>query len=248
VQPGRGSLAEVLPDSIRQLLGRAASSFDEFSTIAWSGPSGRQFDWRVCRPEPEAPAIAAPAAVPALAADDFAPAADVGARAVMAVSDWLGGDGAPGGEGAPDRDRSTGVLVHRLFQQSGSGQEVDRVTAARLLGPEERAGIDDPEATIAQALDAWGMLRAKVEALTDGAWTWFEVPFSLQVDEAGRPSTVLRGAIDCLAIRDDGSVIVIELKTGRKRAVHQDQLDLYVRAAATLFPGARIQGALLYPD
>src|SRR5262249_582380 len=99
VQPGRGSLAEVLPDSIRQLLGRGASSFDEFSTIAWSGPSGRQFDWRVCRPEPDAPAIAAPAAVPELATDDFAPAADVGARAVMAVSDWLGGDGAPGGEG-----------------------------------------------------------------------------------------------------------------------------------------------------
>ena len=44
--PGRGSLAEVLPESLKQLFTHAATSFDECSLAGWAGTSGRPFDWR----------------------------------------------------------------------------------------------------------------------------------------------------------------------------------------------------------
>ena len=40
LQAGRGSLAEVLPDSLKQLFGRAATAFDEFAALGWAGQSG----------------------------------------------------------------------------------------------------------------------------------------------------------------------------------------------------------------
>src|SRR5262249_46968315 len=48
--PGRGSLGEVFPDSIKTLFAHAASAFPEYQTIAWSGRSGRTYEWRLCRP------------------------------------------------------------------------------------------------------------------------------------------------------------------------------------------------------
>ena len=57
---------------------------------------------------------------------------------------------------------------------------------------------------------------------------------------------VLRGTIDCLVRRADGSMLVIEFKTGARRPVHEQQLDLYRRAAQALFPAARVEAALVY--
>jgi RecB family exonuclease len=58
---------------------------------------------------------------------------------------------------------------------------------------------------------------------------------------------VLRGVIDCLAMVPDGRVLVLEFKTGAKRAVHEEQLALYIRAARELFPERAVEGRLLYP-
>ncbi|MEP6593468.1 MAG: PD-(D/E)XK nuclease family protein, partial [Acidobacteriota bacterium] len=78
----------------------------------------------------------------------------------------------------------------------------------------------------------------------------YEVPFSLQRAPAlGPPDAVpvvLRGTIDCLLIRTDGSVVVIEFKTGAPRASHRPQLAVYEEAARALFPGARVEGRLIY--
>jgi RecB family endonuclease NucS len=59
---------------------------------------------------------------------------------------------------------------------------------------------------------------------------------------------VVRGAIDCLLARPDGSLVVVEIKTGRQAAWHSHQLALYVRAAQALVPGARVSGVLLTPE
>ena len=59
---------------------------------------------------------------------------------------------------------------------------------------------------------------------------------------------ILRGTIDCLIRRENGSVVVVEFKSGVPRAFHQSQLDLYVEAARRLFPAALVEGRLLYPD
>ena len=81
----------------------------------------------------------------------------------------------------------------------------------------------------------------------------YELPFSLRLATAGEggtpgPPVVVRGSIDCLARRPDGTITVLELKTGRRRDWHQHQLDLYVRAARCLFPGVAVSGRLVYLD
>ena len=61
------------------------------------------------------------------------------------------------------------------------------------------------------------------------------------------PGRVRRGTIDCLIRRPDGSIVVIEFKTGSPSPFHQIQLDIYVRAARALFPGATVSGQVIYP-
>ncbi len=124
------------------------------------------------------------------------------------------------------------------------------------------------DATVAAAVDAWRSLRARsdvAELLASGR-RLHEVPFSLLVPasplsnapppspaaEAGSrdgvrtaESLILRGTIDCLIRKEDGSIVVVEFKTGRPRAAHRPQLDLYVEAARSLFPGATVEGRLI---
>ena len=60
--------------------------------------------------------------------------------------------------------------------------------------------------------------------------------------------TIVRGSIDCLIQTDDGRITIVELKTGARRAEHAAQLAVYVDAARSLFPGASVDGLLVYPD
>jgi RecB family endonuclease NucS len=77
-----------------------------------------------------------------------------------------------------------------------------------------------------------------------GSARFFEVPFATTATP-GEP--VVRGTIDCLVRKADGGLLVVEFKTGRRRPIHQRQLDLYVEAARRLEPGATdVRGALLY--
>ena len=72
----------------------------------------------------------------------------------------------------------------------------------------------------------------------------FELPFSATPDGSG---PIVRGTIDCLVQKPDGSILVVEFKTGRVRPIHQRQLDLYVAAARQLHPDApSVVGTLLY--
>ncbi|HEU4937995.1 MAG TPA: UvrD-helicase domain-containing protein [Vicinamibacterales bacterium] len=48
--PGRGSLAEVLPDSVRELFNRAPMTQSQAHDLIWTAASGRTHPWRVCRP------------------------------------------------------------------------------------------------------------------------------------------------------------------------------------------------------
>jgi RecB family exonuclease len=100
---------------------------------------------------------------------------------------------------------------------------------------------------VSTALDLWTGLRRRedIAALLASSELLTEVPFSLRIEEA-EGSVILRGTIDCLAIAADGSVSVVELKTGGRRESHQRQLDLYVRAARALFPGRQVQGHLIH--
>ncbi|MGB2713623.1 MAG: UvrD-helicase domain-containing protein [Vicinamibacterales bacterium] len=48
IVPGRGSLAEVLPHSLRELFARAGAPLTGVTTVAWSGMSGTTYEWQVC--------------------------------------------------------------------------------------------------------------------------------------------------------------------------------------------------------
>ena len=108
------------------------------------------------------------------------------------------------------------------------------------------ADVDDAVRT---AVEAWRQMRSRdeVRQILGAGALLHEVPFSMMVP-TGEEETILRGTIDCLVHGVDGTVTVVEFKTGRRRAAHQLQLDVYVQATRALYPGATVQGVLLYAD
>jgi ATP-dependent exoDNAse (exonuclease V) beta subunit len=270
MQPGRGSLGEVLPDSVRQLFSRAATAFEECAAIGWAGPSGRPFDWRVCRvPAAQPTVVAEVATTPAgnpgedSPIDHFGPVPERPGTVRLPVTRWLSEtDAAPTSPGSAGADPLVGTLVHRLFQfldgpaDAAEGNALAR--ARELLRPEERATLVDVESTLRAAVEIWERLRGRedVAMLLGSGQRLYEVPFSLRTTVPGAsasgdpplsgPAAVLRGTIDCLVIRPDDSVVVVEFKTGRPRPSHQAQLDVYLDAARALFSGASVSGELIY--
>jgi ATP-dependent helicase/nuclease subunit A len=255
LQPGRGSLAEVLPASLRKLFPCAATASGDCATIAWSSGSGRSFEWRVCRPGPGELPVVHPTDQDRSQISILSPEIenrDLTLRRV-AVTRWLAaataGDGLRAGQA---RDLIAGILVHRLFQHGDRfSAETDAACESLALGlltGEERAVLEDADATVREALDAWRTMRSRpdVAALFERGARLHEVPFSLRVFEETGP-LILRGTIDCLVRHDDGTVVVVEFKTGSPRGSHQQQLDLYVRAARALYPGSVVRGLLVYP-
>ena len=250
LRPGPGSLADVLPASLKPIFASAATTPEE--TVSWTSASGRTFTCRVCRPPLEPSDLPAGHAasvqlprVPELATTEAA-------IPRLSVTEWLQrrSPGDVWGGGASPDAVLVGVLVHRLFQAASRGlpatASVDRL-AASLLRADERAASDDPDVAVERAAEIWKSVsnREDVMRLLAAAEVMAEVPFSLRVEDAGRPA-ILRGTIDGISVGHDGTVTVVEFKTGQPRPGHQSQLDIYVRAARELFPGRIVEGLLVY--
>jgi ATP-dependent exoDNAse (exonuclease V) beta subunit len=152
-----------------------------------------------------------------------------------------------------------GTIVHRLFQASQAVADPDASwladRARALLSGLEGEAAPDAVEVVSAAVEAFLQLRRReaVAEVLDGATCHYELPFSLRVHPVGEPGTgrepvVVRGSIDCLAQRPDGTITVLELKTGRRQNWHAIQLNLYVRAARSLFPGHAVDGRLIYLD
>jgi ATP-dependent helicase/nuclease subunit A len=258
LQPGRGSLAEVLPESVRQVFAHAATAFDACETVAWTGRSGRTFEWRICRPPSgDDGGPAGRTESPVVRGDDLLdplPATGDPQRVPVTASIQDGQlpeqDGSGAGKGRSS-GRVEGTLIHRLIRHGTTiaalPPEAAEEAARRLLGVEEHVGSDDVDALIRSALAAWRRVRVRsdVAELLSSGRVLFEVPFSLR--RRGDEAVILRGVIDCLVIRPD-VVTVVEFKAGRRRATDQRQLDVYVEAARVLFPGFRVDGRLIYAD
>jgi ATP-dependent helicase/nuclease subunit A len=247
---GRGSLGEVLPESLKALFARAATAFPECPTVAWTGSSGRTFELRLCR-TPDEPVTRGSLAD----AESERPADLVGPCTVFSgpprtsVTRWLEGTDFTSRSGsAPTSDLLVGRLVHRLLQHSVADDHrvVDRAKA--LVTADEWVTVEDADRLIDSAVDAWRAIRIRPEvvALLDGGRPYYEVPFSLELEEE-KSRTILRGTIDCLVQNADGEITIVEFKTGGRRALHEHQLSIYVRAAAILFPSSRVGGRLIYP-
>jgi ATP-dependent helicase/nuclease subunit A len=241
--PGRGSLAEVLPESLRELFGRAATAFPECPTVAWTSPAGRVFEWRICRP-PQTP-VAPQVADRNEGRDQLEPLS--AALSAEPVTGWLRTVSGRQGTDAEVASRVAGLLVHRLFQSSGLDSTVGRdpvELAETLLRATERVDLSRPREVIEHAVAVWHGLRerADVRAILQAGRCTFEVPFTLIED--GR---TLRGRIDCLVRHEDGRLTVVDFKTGRPDEVDHRQIDLYVRAVQSMCPGGLVEGRIIHP-
>jgi ATP-dependent helicase/nuclease subunit A len=254
-----GSLGEILPASFKAVLERAPGSGTgrvEWTTargdihhLSVRGPAAGPGPAPV-QPEADAPVpadwtapIAARAALPlATAREVVHPAEPVGARR------WGEGDAG---------QVLAGRLVHRLFQAAGArpagalDEGALRRRADALVRTEERESVDEVERIVAEACRSWRRLaeRRDVAELLASGRRFYEVAFTLHLDEtasgSGRGARAVRGVIDCLVARPDGTLLVVEVKTGRPADWHEAQLELYVRAARALYPNADVRGVLL---
>ena len=240
-QAANGSLAKVLPAGFVQLFEMAGRNDPD---TAWTVGS-RIYPFRVCPPREDPPLTLPRDAAPAARAADFtAIAPDPSMRAISVT--------APSAieTGGSAADRLLGTLVHRLMHRAfdaGDEPAGDELAnrARAMLDAEEAATFDDVDAAVQTAITTFRALRSRkdVTALLASGERVHEVPFSLR--RPGSDRALVRGTIDCLVMRDD-DVVVVEFKTGRKRAEHQAQLDVYVEAARVLFPQSRVSGVLIY--
>jgi ATP-dependent helicase/nuclease subunit A len=266
-KPRRGSLGEVLPPSLRGSFARASSAGEDGAVLPWQpSAGGSPHAFRVCVPPAVLPAELPVAAAgtgdgrtpaPAIeGADDFEAVSDPGARPRLAVT-GTNERGAPSVVNRGVKVRHAGALlgriVHRLFQRSARGDEDAarlEATALALVRDDEAAELDDPGA-VAKAAAAvfariWG--TPEVRSILDGAKCLYELPVSFLVrpDGPGTEPSILRGVVDCLVRRPDGRLIVLDFKTGAKRHADHRQLDAYVGAVRDLYPGAAVEGRLVY--
>jgi ATP-dependent exoDNAse (exonuclease V) beta subunit len=110
--------------------------------------------------------------------------------------------------------------------------------------------VGDPDRVAVSAARAYSAMWAQpaLRAAVDGAERYYEVPISVLSAPAksGTGPAVLHGVIDCLALRPDGRVIVVDFKTGSRRDSDRRQLRAYVDAVRALYPGSLVEGCLVY--
>ena len=243
IQPGRGSLADVLPASMLEVFAHAAAGVP----VEWRARSGNVHRFTTTRSA--ANAATRPIAGSARGAErvvtDLAPIHDEATPRITVAASISGASAAEPVSGGRDSDRLVGVLVHRLLQRKGVGLDGHESLAAAvesLVRRDERVDFDQPATLVAEVQAAYRALagRDDVRELYRSGECLHEVPFSFVASRR-----IVRGSIDCL-VRTADRVTVLEFKTGRPRAEHREQLAVYVEAARALFPGSVVDGRLLY--
>jgi ATP-dependent helicase/nuclease subunit A len=240
VQPGRGSLAEVLPQSLMEAINAAAAVRDE--SIRWRSHLVPVVCGEPCEARPREPDTVRPTGQSI--ETDFDPIEDRSIRRVS-VADAIATDGAPvmNARGGRDSHRLLGTLVHRLVRRFGvdPGADVDDAVL-HLLQTGEAVDIQDVGALCRDAASAYRAVcgHPELRGLYRADAALHEVPFTMAID--GR---VVRGTIDCI-VTTGQSVTVLDFKTGRPRAEHARQVELYGKAVQAMHPGVPVDARVIY--
>ena len=254
LQPGRGSLAEVLPATLIEQFSIGGGEWRAASGVVHqlrrcahdaSRDSGLGTqDSRTANAEPRTPNPESRVTNP----DDFGPLIDaapprLSIGAAIGVGDETGAEPREG----RDSDRLVGTLVHRLLQRLGLGEapavDVIREVASRLIRPDEIDESADVDALLDAAAATYAAMcgREDVRRVYMSGERRHEVPFTMALD--GRR---LRGTVDCLVQTAPDRFTVLEFKTGRERPEHRAQVELYQRAMQVVFPGCAVDARLVY--
>jgi ATP-dependent helicase/nuclease subunit A len=259
MRPAKGSLGSVLPPPVQALFARSRAATP---TVEWDGGSGRRHTFRIVPAAVDLASGGPARAEPAPPAHDFSMLVAAAGAPRLPVTTHIGAaldevSRSPGGL-MPAGDVIAGSLVHRLFQTGADPADPARLDrqARTLLRPEERAQLEDEDRAIGAAAALFVRLAARddVRQLLARGRCEYEVPFSLVVKTAAvgagseRDPIVLRGTIDCLVRERDGSLVVLEFKTGAPKPEHRRQLDVYIEAVRALFPSASVTGRVVYPE
>jgi ATP-dependent exoDNAse (exonuclease V) beta subunit len=178
--------------------------------------------------------------------DDFEAAPDWDARSHLAPP-LAPGDAQDADTAGARSSRRLGILVHRLLERFGVG--TDRGDAElttmveRLIRADERPDVADLQAFASAVVLAYRQLGSnpEVRALYADGGALHELPFTLRTEQG-----LVRGTIDCLLRRPDGTLVVLEFKTGRARGEHAAQAELYRSAVQALAPGTPVEVRVVY--
>lgn len=140
-----------------------------------------------------------------------------------------------------------GLLLHALFERLPP-VATDRRRAAALRWLAAQAPMLDDASRMAMADEVLAILDDSAHAALFGPDSLAEVPLSAVVD-----GVVVAGIVDRLRVTDD-AVTVIDYKTGRRipgsaadvAPAYLRQMAAYRDALAVIFPGRRVETALLY--
>lgn len=259
------SLASLLPISLKQVFTRA--SLTDEDEVLWDA-AGHRFAVRVCRPLPIDGRVADSRLPERDMAGDMIPSdrgplvsdapmvrsATSPDEGLLVADRRLEADSLhPPGGGSRALDRLAGTLVHRLFQRGWETIPAEADVAAlvahlaQMVRSEELVDVPDRGRFFSDVARAFLRLagRPDVRRWLAAGRAHYEVPFSYT--PPATPGLIVRGSIDCLVAHEDGSMRVLEFKTGSPRPEHAGQLDTYVHAVRQAFSGARVTGELVYP-
>jgi ATP-dependent helicase/nuclease subunit A len=141
-----------------------------------------------------------------------------------------------------------GRLLHQLFERLPDVAESQRSGLAEAW-LERSAGVSDPDFRSALVADACAILSDPSFAEVFSAGALAEAPIAAVIGGGH----VISGTVDRLFVADD-HIRLVDFKTGRSAprepgdipAPHLRQMASYVAALEVIFPGRRIDAALLY--
>ena len=262
----RGSFGELLPDGFAGLF--EAAGDPHVDVVQWRGPAGLVHELRTLSPgvadHPQEPVgvVDADRDQTSTVGVDLTPVGQRVGVTRRAVTVSVSSDAGPHTDGsdadsiAPDETeyrRLCGRVVHQLLQRFLGRSVADSVVAAYAT---QQFQLELPlcsktiELLAHRSVEVYQRLCGDPDlvSLRDREFL-FEVPFSFH--DPSSPSTAgvaetVTGTIDCLARGRDNRMTVLEFKTDAVRPEHRRQLDAYVVAARAMFPGATVDGRIVY--